>query len=125
MGFKYVYVLALASSVAGVTLLIFGDTAVPIYAAFVCLGVGGSGWVLASTTMVLEFGQTEDTPMRLAFVTTLEGRMRQPGRSSPSARRRAGIPAAFRIVLAALIAALLMLMLMLKVRDPRNSHQAS
>ena len=72
-GFKIIYVLALCSSVAGVTLLIFGDTAVPIYAAFVLLGVGGSGWMLASTTMVLEFGEPQDTPMRLAFVTTLEG----------------------------------------------------
>ncbi|MDG6078840.1 MFS transporter [Erythrobacter litoralis] len=122
MGFKYVYVLALASSVAGVTLLIFGDTAMPIYAAFVCLGVGGSGWMLASTTMVLEFGQTEDTPMRLAFVTTLEGAIAAAGPVIAGLLVAAqGFLPLFAIVLAAQIAALLMLML--KVRDPRNAHQ--
>ena len=83
-GFKIIYVLALCSSVAGVTLLIFGDTAVPIYAAFVLLGVGGSGWMLASTTMVLEFGEPQDTPMRLAFVTTLEGAIAASGPVLPA-----------------------------------------
>ncbi len=118
-GFKLIYVMALASSIAGVVLLIFGSTALPIYSAFVCLGVGGSGWMLASTTMVLEFGKTEDTPMRLAFVTTLEGAIAAAGPVIAGLMvAGTGFMPLFVIVLAAQVAALALLIV--KVRDPRN-----
>ena len=118
-GFKLVYVLALVSSVAGVSLLIIGSSEVPIYTAFVFLGIGGSGWMLASTTMVLEFGQTEDTPMRLAFVTTLEGAIAAAGPVLAGLLIAAqGFMPLFAIVLGAQISALLLLFF--KVREPRN-----
>lgn len=118
-GFKIIYVLALCSSVSGVTLLILGSTAVPIYAAFVLLGVGGSGWMLASTTMVLEFGEPQDTPMRLAFVTTLEGAIAASGPVVAGLLVAvSGFQPLFFIVLAAQIAALLLLIV--KVREPRH-----
>jgi|TARA_R100000049_G_C1954812_1_gene107114 MFS family permease len=118
-GFKIIYVLALCSSVAGVTLLIFGSTAVPIYAAFVLLGVGGSGWMLASTTMVLEFGEPQDTPMRLAFVTTLEGAIAATGPVLAGLLVAvSGFQPLFVIVLAAQVAALALLII--KVREPRH-----
>ena len=118
-GFKIIYVLALCSSVSGVTLLILGSTAVPIYAAFVLLGVGGSGWMLASTTMVLEFGEPQDTPMRLAFVTTLEGAIAASGPVIAGLLVAvSGFHPLFFIVLAAQIAALLLLIV--KVREPRH-----
>ncbi len=122
LGFKIIYVLALCSSVAGVTLLIFGSTAVPIYAAFVLLGVGGSGWMLASTTMVLEFGEPQDTPMRLAFVTTLEGAIAATGPVLAGVLVAfSGFLPLFVIVLAAQVAALALLVV--KVREPRNRAQ--
>ncbi len=118
-GFKVVYVASLISSIAGVTLLALGSSAAPIYAAFVMLGVGASGWMLASTTMVLEFGSSEDTPMRLAFVTTVEGAISAIGPVL------AGVLVAFQgfvplfaIVLGALIVAVVILTL--KVREPRD-----
>lgn len=118
-GFKIIYVLALCSSVSGVTLLILGSTAVPIYAAFVLLGVGGSGWMLASTTMVLEFGEPQDTPMRLAFVTTLEGAIAASGPVIAGLLVAvSGFQPLFFIVLAAQTAALLLLIV--KVREPRH-----
>ncbi|MEL7684045.1 MFS transporter [Citromicrobium bathyomarinum] len=118
-GFKIIYVLALCSSVSGVTLLILGSTAVPIYAAFVLLGVGGSGWMLASTTMVLEFGEPQDTPMRLAFVTTLEGAIAASGPVIAGLLVAvSGFQPLFFIVLAAQIAALGLLVV--KVREPRH-----
>ncbi|MBY8338072.1 MFS transporter [Alteriqipengyuania sp. NZ-12B] len=122
-GFKIIYVLALCSSVSGVTLLILGSTAVPIYAAFVLLGVGGSGWMLASTTMVLEFGEPQDTPMRLAFVTTLEGAIAASGPVIAGLLVAvSGFQPLFFIVLAAQIAALLLLIV--KVREPRHRSAA-
>jgi len=118
-GFKIIYVLALCSSVAGVTLLILGSSAVPIYAAFVLLGVGGSGWMLASTTMVLEFGEPQDTPMRLAFVTTLEGAIAATGPVLAGLLVAvSGFLPLFGIVLAAQVAALALLIV--KVREPRH-----
>lgn len=121
-GFKLVYALSLLGSVMGVALLIFGSSAEPIYAAFVLLGVGGSGWMLASTTMVLEFGSSEDTPMRLAFVTTAEGAIAAIGPIIAGLLiARYGFVALFVIVLAALVAALGILIL--KVREPRSLPQ--
>ncbi len=72
-GFRIVYLLALLASLGGVALLSVSDTALPIYSAFVLLGIGTSGWMLAATTMVLEFGAHEDIPMRLGLMTTAEG----------------------------------------------------
>ncbi|MGB3807201.1 MAG: MFS transporter [Erythrobacter sp.] len=123
-GFKIIYVLALISSVSGVALLIFGSTAVPIYAAFVLLGVGGSGWMLASTTMVLEFGEQQDTPMRLAFVTTLEGAIAATGPVLAGLLVAfSGFQPLFLIVLASQVAALGLLVF--KVREPRNRVAAA
>lgn len=122
-GFKIIYILALISSVVGVALLIIGDTAGPIYAAFVFLGVGGSGWMLASTTMVLEFGKTEDTPMRLAFVTTLEGAIAAAGPVFAGLLVAAsGFLPLFVIVLFAQVTALLLLVV--AVKEPRNRPAA-
>ncbi|HAD15535.1 MAG TPA: MFS transporter [Erythrobacter sp.] len=118
-GFKIIYVFALASSILGVTTLIIGNSAVPIYAAFVLLGVGGSGWMLASTTMVLEFGNVEDIPMRLAFVTTLEGVIAATGPVLAGVLvATSGFKPLFAIVLAAVVAALIFLIW--KVREPRH-----
>ena len=122
-GFKIIYVFALASSILGVTTLIIGNSAVPIYAAFVLLGVGGSGWMLASTTMVLEFGNVEDIPMRLAFVTTLEGVIAATGPVLAGVLvATSGFKPLFAIVLAAVIAALIFLIW--KVREPRHREPA-
>ena len=107
----------------GVALLIAGDTAVPIYSAFVLLGMGGSGWMLASTTMVLEFGASEDMPMRRAFVTTLEGAIAAIGPVLAGLLVAAsGFLPLFAIVLAVLIAAFALPIG--KVREPRNRPAA-
>jgi MFS family permease len=118
-GFKLVYVLSLLSSIAGVGLLIAGSSALPIYGAFVLLGVGGSGWMLASTTMVLEFGASEDIPMRLAFVTTVEGAIAATGPILAGLLvAAAGFMPLFVVVLGAMAVALAVLAL--RVREPRN-----
>jgi len=121
-GFKLVYVLALISSGFGVGLLLAGSTAPPIFAAFVLLGVGASGWMLASTTMVLEFGSSDDTPMRLALVTTVEGVIAAIGPVFAGVLvALSGFGPLFGIVFAAQVAALAILLL--RVREPRR-HRA-
>ena len=122
-GFKLVYVLALISSAAGVLVLLVASTAWPIYAAFMLLGVGGAGWMLASTTMVLEFGNPADTPMRLAFVTTVEGAIAAIGPVIAGVLvATSGFTPLFGIVLVAQLIALALLLF--KVRDPRNRQVA-
>lgn len=118
-GFRIVYALSLLCSIAGVALLVIGDSAPPIYGAFVLLGFGGSGWMLASTTMVLEFGGQEDTPMRLALVTTVEGAIAASGPVIAGLVVAAwGFPPLFALVLGALAIALLLLIF--RVREPRG-----
>ena len=118
-GFRIVYALSLLCSIAGVALLVMADTALPVYGAFVLLGFGGSGWMLASTTMVLEFGEQQDTPMRLAFVTTVEGAIAASGPVAAGLIVVAwGFAPLFALVLGALAIALLLIVL--RVREPRD-----
>ncbi|MBM0170186.1 MFS transporter [Altererythrobacter sp. C41] len=118
-GFRIVYALALLCSIGGVVLLIFAEAAAPVYGAFVLLGFGGSGWLLAASTMVLEFGRTEDTPMRLALVTTVEGIIAASGPVLAGLIVAAwGFTPLFALVLGALVIALLLLVF--RVREPRD-----
>ncbi|QPD00485.1 MFS transporter [Qipengyuania soli] len=71
-GFRIVYVGALIASITGMMLLVLGDGWI-LHGAFVMLGFGFSGWMMAAITLVLEFGEHEDVPMRLALLTTVEG----------------------------------------------------
>ncbi|WP_234026894.1 MFS transporter [Erythrobacter sp. HKB08] len=119
LGFKIVYVLSLTSTIIGVLLLLFGTSALPVYLAFIFMGVGVSGWMLASTTMVLEFGEQEDTPMRLAFVTTVEGAIAASGPILVGVLIAAyGFVPLFSIALVSLVAALAVLVF--RVREPRH-----
>lgn len=119
-GFRIVYILALSAVIAGVALLMLSSTAVPIYLAFVLLGIGASGWMLASTTMVLEFGAHEDIPMRLAFLTTAEGIVAAAGPALAGLLVAvAGFPPLFGLVLGALLAAWSLMVFV--VREPRHS----
>lgn len=74
-------------------------------------------------TIVLEFGSSEDTPMRLAFVTTVESAIAATGPilAGLLVATRGFVPL-FVIVLAALVTALAILVL--KVREPRNLSAA-
>ena len=118
-GFKLVYLLSLCCSIAGMTTLMLGQTSVPIHAAFVLLGFGGAGWMLASSTMVLEFGSVSDTPMRLAFATTVEGAISAIGPVLAGLLvAAAGFTPLFAVLLGA--ATLALLGMLLGVREPRG-----
>ena len=119
LGFRIVYILSLGLAAAGVLLLMLFGTAPTIYLAFVLLGIGGSGWMLAATTMVLEFGAHEDIPMRLAFVTTAEGAVAAIGPVLAGLLvAAAGFGPLFALVLAGIGAALALMIF--AVREPRG-----
>jgi len=119
-GFRLVFILALASAITGIALLTVAGTSAPaFYAAFVLLGAGASGWMLAATTMVLEFGAHEDIPMRLAFVTTAEGAVAAIGPVLAGLLvAAAGFGPLFALVLLAL--ALAFMTMLLGVSEPRR-----
>ncbi|WP_284124458.1 MFS transporter [Parerythrobacter aestuarii] len=78
VGFRLVYLGGLACSLAGMTLLVTVD-GWWLHLAFVALGFGMSGWMMAAMTLVLEFGAHEDIPMRIALTTTVEGAVSSAG----------------------------------------------
>jgi MFS family permease len=120
MGFRIVHILALVCVICGVVTLLLSSSALPIYAAFVLLGAGVSGWMLAATTMVLEFGAHEDIPMRLAVLTTAEGAVAAVGPVLAGLLvAAAGFGPLFAVVLVALAAALALMIF--SVREPRHS----
>ena len=122
-GFRGVYAASLGCSLAGVLLLLAGGEAA-IYAAFLLLGAGGSGWMLAASTMVLEFGEEKDTPMRLAFVTTVEGAIAAIGPVLAGVSvALAGFVPLFAAIIVALLAALVVLLA--RVREPRHLPAAA
>lgn len=118
-GFKLVYLLSLGCSLAGMITLMLAGTSLPIHAAFVLLGFGGAGWMLASTTMVLEFGSVQDTPMRLAFATTVEGAIAAIGPVLAGLLvAAAGFTPLFAVLIGAAVLALVGMVL--RVREPRG-----
>ncbi|GGD89931.1 MFS transporter [Tsuneonella deserti] len=122
LGFRIVYILSLALAAIGVVLLMISGKPLAIYAAFVLLGTGGSGWMLAATTMVLEFGAHEDIPMRLAFVTTAEGAVAAVGPVLAGLLvAAAGFEPLFALVLAGIAFALGLMVF--AVREPRRREQ--
>ncbi|WP_341713601.1 MFS transporter [Erythrobacter sp.] len=118
-GFRLVYLGSLASSLTGLALLIFGDGWL-LHLAFVALGIGSSGWMMAALTLVLEFGAHEDIPMRLALLTTVEGAVSSVGPILAGVAIAAmGYPPLVAVSLAALLASLALMQF--KVREPRSS----
>ena len=117
-GFRCVYVGALACSIVGMCLLVFGD-GWQLYAAFAALGFGFSGWMMAAATLVLEFGAHEDIPMRLALTTTVEGSVSSVG--PVMAGLALSILGYAPLLVSAFIALFLSLAMMIwRVREPRG-----
>ena len=103
----------------GMLLLVLGEGWL-VYASFVFLGFGFSGWMMAAVTLVLEFGEHEDIPMRLALTTTVEGGVSSVGPilvglSIAALGYAPLIVAAFASLLASLA------LMLWRVREPRTS----
>ena len=118
-GFRAVYLAALAATLAGVGLLVLGTGPVLLYGAFAMMGIGSSGWQMASATMVLEFGEHVDIPMRLGFATTVEGAVAAIG---PLMAGASVALFGYAPLLVATFAALLVAMLiaLFRIREPRH-----
>ncbi len=73
LGYRLTFLASLAFTLFGIGCLEFATGPALIIAAFAAFGIGGAGYGLSATTMVLEFGASEDLPMRIALSTMAEG----------------------------------------------------
>jgi MFS family permease len=72
-GFRIVLIVALLAWIGALLLLITGSgDLITIFLAFAGLGAAQSGYMMSTSTLVLEFGVRDDIPMRLALSTTVE-----------------------------------------------------
>ncbi len=118
-GFRSVFLASLGVWIAATGLLMNVHDMTWIFIAFVGLGASQAGYMMAASTMALEFGKREDVAMRLALSGTAEGTMAAAG---PLV---GGIIAAslgytwlFSVSIVFLLAAITLLVL--RVEEPRN-----
>jgi MFS family permease len=71
-GFRLVLLLSLVAWAAATVLLMKVTLIAPIAAAFFGLGAAQAGYNMSAQTMILEFGERDDLPMRIAVSATAE-----------------------------------------------------
>ena len=69
-GFRLVFLASILVWIASAVLMMFSDQLGMVIAAFAGVGIGLGGFMLASQNMVLEFGDREDLPMRIAVANS-------------------------------------------------------
>jgi len=72
LGFRVVLIASIAGWVGATIMLLNLHEPLPVFAAFAVLGASLSGYMMASQTMILEFGARDDLPMRIAISATAE-----------------------------------------------------
>jgi MFS family permease len=123
-GFRSTFVISMALNTLAVIALLTAGSLLQMVAAFAVIGAAQSGYLMASTNLVMEFGHRHDVPMRMAISNTAEGIM---GALAPLAGGilsvAFGYPAAFVATLACVAASLVVLLW--KVDEPRRRPPAS
>ncbi|RYF94105.1 MAG: MFS transporter [Caulobacteraceae bacterium] len=72
-GFRVVLLLSIAGWIAATVALMTLATPVAVFFSFFGLGAAQAGYMMASQTMILEFGHRDDLPMRIGISATAEG----------------------------------------------------
>jgi MFS family permease len=72
-GFRIVLLLAIIGWIAATVLLMTQGAPMAVFFAFFILGAAQAGYAMAAQTMILEFGQRDDLPMRIGISATAEG----------------------------------------------------
>jgi len=118
-GFRLVFILTVATWIVSLGVMVVADAPWHFLVAFFGLGAAASGYMMSSTTLVLEFGNRDDIPMRLALSTTVETSMAALGPVVGGLIASfAGLVPVFVISIVSLLAALSVLVS--AVREPRH-----
>lgn len=122
-GFRATFLVALGLWSIGYGLILFAKTTPAFLFAFGTLGAAISGYMISTTTLVLEFGSTEDIPMRLALSTTTETAVASIG---PLIGGLVASKAGFQPLIVFSLLAMIVAsgIVMLKVREPRSHPSA-
>lgn len=117
-GFRWVLLGSIGMWALGTLVLMAVHSPLPIFVAFAALGASQAGYLMAVSTIILEFGARQDLPMRIALSTTAEGVTATiaPLLGGPLADAL-GYGAVFQISVVLLLFAFAVLWTM---RDPRN-----
>lgn len=117
-GFRVVLVLAITIWIASTLLLLTLHAPLAVFVAFFGLGAAAAGYMMASQTMILEFGHRDDLSMRIGISATAEGVMATIGPLIGGAvADLLGYNVVFGASLGLLAAALLTLIV---IKDPRS-----
>jgi len=123
-GFKLIMLASLVLWVAATVLLINAHDFALIFAAFAGLGGAQSGYMMSAGTMILEFGDRDEMPMRIALSSTAEGIMASAGPLIGGLIANGlGYGAMFSVSIAFLVAALIVLVTL--VKEPRTARLAA
>ena len=118
-GFRLVLLISLSMWIASTLVLLGLHSPAAIFVAFFGLGASQSGYMMAAQTMILEFGNREEMPMRLAISSSAEGITSSVSPIVGGVVADAlGYPAVFGISIGFLVLGLACLVLM--VKEPRN-----
>lgn len=120
-GFRLIMLLSLVLWIGSTVLLMGAHDLLPIFMAFFGLGAAQSGYMMSAGTMILEFGDRDEMPMRIAFSATAEGIMGSIGPLLGGViSSTLGYGPMFSISIAFLVAALIVLITM--VKEPRTAR---
>ena len=121
-GYRLVLLFTILLWIASTALLMTVPTLPAILLAFAGLGAAQAGYMMAAMTMVLEFGDRDDLPMRIGLSTTAEGITATLGPLVDGALADAfGYDFVFGASIGLLVAAFLALM---TIKDPRRRKTA-
>lgn len=119
VGFRLVFIASSVIWIGAVILLMTAHDRTQVLLAYVGFGAAMSGYLMSTTTIVLEFGQRQDIAMRLALSTTAEGVVSTVGLLAAGAIAATfGYGPLLWLALATLAAGLLVITFV--VRDPRH-----
>ena len=122
-GFRLIMLISLLLWVGSTVLLMGAHDFLPIFLAFFGLGAAQSGYMMSAGTMILEFGDRDEMPMRIAFSATAEGIMGSIGPLLGGViSSTLGYGPMFSISIAFLIAALIVLITL--VKEPRTARHS-
>ncbi len=123
-GFRLIMLVSLVLWIGSTVLLMNADSLLLIVAAFAGLGASQSGYMMSAGTMILEFGDRDEMPMRIAFSATAEGIMASIGPLFGGIVSSAlGYGWLFSISIAFLLAGLVVLVTL--VKEPRTARRAT
>jgi MFS family permease len=123
-GFRLVLISSLVIWITSTVLLMNVHEVWAIFLAFCGLGASQSGYMMSAQTMILEFGNRDDMPMRIALSSTASGVMASAGPLAGGLMAATlGYQSVFGASIAFLTAGLLLLLFM--VREPRKDRLAS